>query len=136
VRRLLLSALRALLGSVATVSQNGTGDKLDIPTATAAQIKVRLAIEDLLKAQASGTNTTALIALLRRSRLRFRSELRCGVPGFTSDCQVDRSILNVFDGRLAVRIRWSHGRNGENGKSDRSSGHRRRCRFDRKHVNS
>ncbi len=66
VRRLLLSALRALQGSVATVSQNGTGDKLDIPTATAAQIKVRLAIEDLLKAQASGTNTTALIALLRQ----------------------------------------------------------------------
>jgi hypothetical protein len=48
------------------VSQNGTGDKLDLPTATAAQIKVHLAIEDLLKVQASGTNTTALIALLRQ----------------------------------------------------------------------
>jgi hypothetical protein len=66
VRRLLLSALRSLQGSVATVSQNGTGDKLDLPTATAAQIKVHLAIEDLLKVQASGTNTTALIALLRQ----------------------------------------------------------------------
>lgn len=66
VRRRLVSALRALQGSVATISHNGTGDKLDLPTAMAAQIKVRLAIADLLQVQSGGTNTAALIALLQQ----------------------------------------------------------------------
>ena len=55
---------------MAAISENGTGDKLDLPTAMAAQIKGRLAIADLLQVQSGGTNVTALIALLRQLRCR------------------------------------------------------------------